>query len=36
MGIECDAMKNIVAFIGLLLAASAAPGAEIVFETPVD
>ena len=29
-------MKNIVAFIGLLLAASASPGAEIVFETPVD
>ena len=36
MGLECDAMKNIVAFIGLLLAASAASGAEIVLKTPLD
>jgi hypothetical protein len=29
-------MKNVVAFIGLLLAASAAHGAEIVLKTPLD
>ena len=35
-GLECDAMRNVVAFIGLLLAVSAAHGAEIVLKTPLD